>query len=48
MAGFMVAHIGIRGEFLLASGVADKSVEQTILSMKLVMCDKIASASKDA
>ena len=48
MAGFMVAHIGIRGEFLLASGVADKSVEHTILFLKLVLRASKASSGKDA
>lgn len=48
MAGFMVAHIGIRGKSLLASGVADKSVEHTILFLKLVLRAPKASAGKDA
>lgn len=48
MAGIMVAHIGIRGECLLASGVADKSVEHTILFLKLVLRALEASAGKYA
>ena len=48
MAGFMVAHIGIRGECLLATGVAGKSVEHTILFLKLVLRAPEASAGKYA
>lgn len=48
MAGIMVAHIGIRWESLLATCVAYKSVEHTILFLKLVLRAPEASAGKDA
>lgn len=44
----MVAHIGIRWKSLLASGVADKSVEHTLLFLKLVLRAPEASAGKYA
>lgn len=44
----MVAHIGIRGEGLRASGVARKGTHHTLLLLKLVLGAPEASASKDA